>query len=332
MGKPSFWLLTEAREILRYASARALGASAQNDSRSHFLRRLSTAAFAVTLIAGVVAVKAQSAASQAATGQSPSASADRPSFDVASVKANKGGDNRVMMRPQPGGRFTATNVTPAMLINLAYDLKPHQMVGGPDWINSEHFDIEAKADGNPPKEQMNLMMQSLLADRFKLAAHHDTRQLPVYLLVLSKTGKTGPQLTPHTDDSKCPDISAGPPPPPRPGAGPPPIPCGGFFMMNGHMAAQKVTIESLARSLNNFVDRIVLDKTGLSGNFDVDFSFTGTQSPFGGQRGPDAGASDPAAPPSIFTALQEQLGLKLESQTAPVDVLVIDHVERPSEN
>jgi uncharacterized protein (TIGR03435 family) len=264
--------------------------------------------------------------------QTPPGSADRPTFDVASVKPNKSGDGRVMFRPEPGGRCTGSNVTVGMLVNVAYQLKPHQMVGGPAWMDSEHFDVEAKAEGNPPIEQIRLMLQSLLADRFKLVVHHETRQFPVYALVLSKAGKTGPRLLVHSDDTKCADVSAGPPPLPSPGAGLPPAPCGGFFVGNRRLAAQKVTTEMLARTLANFVDRIVVDQTGLSGVFDVDFEFTPLQSPLGVQRGPDASAPDPSAPPSIFTALQEQLGLKLVAQTDPVDVLVIDHVERPSEN
>ena len=99
------------------------------------------------------------------------------------------------------------------------------------------------------------------------------------------------------------------------------------------MAAQKVTMESFAKTLSNFVDRIVVDRSGLSGAFDVDFDFTPLQSPLGVQHGPGVSAPDPSTPPpSIFTALQEQLGLKLESQTEPADVLIIDHVEQPSPN
>ena len=269
---------------------------------------------------------------QAPADQSPPAAADRPTFDVTSVKENKSGDQFIRMLQQPGGRFTATNSTLDRVINIAYQLKPHQLVGGPEWIGSEHFDIEAKAEGNPPMDEMRLMLQSLLADRFKMVAHHETRQFPVYALVLSKAGKTGPRLLVHSDDTKCPDVSAGPPPPPSPGAELPPTPCDGFFVGNRRLAAQKVTMEMLARTLGNFVDRIVVDRTGLSGLFDVDFEFTPLQSPLGVQRGPDASAPDPSAPPSIFTALQEQLGLKLVAQTDPVEVLVIDHVEQPSEN
>ena len=200
------------------------------------------------------------------------------------------------------------------------------------------FDIEAKAGGNVTRDQINLMLQSLLADRFKLAAHQETRPLPVYALVLSKAGKTGPQLQSHGDDSKCADVSGGLPPPPVPGAGAPKVPCGGFIMGGSpagfHMGGQKITMMDLTRTLSNFVDRVVVDRTGLSGTFDLSIDFAPQQAPPGFTPGPgaDAGAADPSGPVSIFTAVQEQLGLKLEPQTGPVDVLVIDHVERPSEN
>jgi uncharacterized protein (TIGR03435 family) len=183
---------------------------------------------------------------------------------------------------------------------------------------------------------MNLMVQSLLADRFRLAVHRETRQLPIYALVVSKPGKTGAQLQPHLNDAKCSDVSSGPLPPPPP-SGALPAPCGGFFMSGSpggfRMAGAKLTMDMLARNFSNFVDRVVVDHTGLSGTFDVSLDFMPTQMPAGFVRGPgDSSASDPAAPPTIFTAVQEQLGLKLEAQTGPVDVVVIDHVEQPSEN
>jgi uncharacterized protein (TIGR03435 family) len=291
---------------------------------------LSVAAYLLPLLA-------QSAAGQAPAVQSPSASADRPSFEVASIKVNKSVGGLAMARFQPGGLYTASNVTTGSIITAAYQLKPHQLVGGPDWdrLLSEHFDIEAKATGNPSKEHENLMLQSLLADRFKLVAHHETRQLPVFALVLAKPGKLGPQLTPHVVDAKCIDITAGPPPlPPGPGQALPAF-CGGVSNIAGagrlHDTGNNVPMDRLVALLNGLVDRPVVDRTGLSGFFDFAFEFTRDLGP-GSQPGATDSAPDPPAPLSIFTALQEQLGLKLESQTLPVDVLVIDHVEEPSPN
>jgi uncharacterized protein (TIGR03435 family) len=267
--------------------------------------------------------------------QTPEATAGQPKFEVTSVKPNKSG-NPLMITDlgKLGGHFTATNYNLRRLIGLAYKLFPGQtqktLFGIPDWIDSEHFDIEAETEGNPTVEQSRLMLQSLLADRFKLVVHHETRQLPVYTLALSKPGRTGPQLKPHLDDANCLDTPGSSPP--GPGERIPSI-CGGFSIsgQSGGLreAGSKISMDMLAATLSDLMDRPVVNLTGLTGLFDVTyeaaFEFRG------GQIVP-ATASDPSGPPSIFTALQEQLGLKLESQTGAVDVLVIDHVERPSEN
>jgi len=285
-------------------------------------------ALAVPLVMGVLAAPRLRA--QAPTGQSAADSADRPAFDVVSVKVNRSGSGLALIAPQAGGLFTATNVTLNNLIITAFHLMPHQLYGLPEWGASEHFDIEARAEGNPTRDQINLMLQPLLEDRFKLAVHHETRQLPVFALVLSKPGKTGPGLLPHSDDTKCPD-PAGPPLPPRSDM---PAPCGGLISMNlfptARISGNKFTMAMLAVRLSGVVDRIVVDRA-LSGVFDMNFTFAPLPPP-GAQVPPGAGASDPSGPPSIFTALQEQLGLKLEPQTGPVDMLVIDHVEEPSPN
>jgi len=250
-----------------------------------------------------------------------------PTFDAVSVKVNKStGVGRVNLT-QPGGHLTASNVSLKFLIIQAYTLARVNFAPSPrgaDWIDSEHFDIEAEAEGNPTVEQKRLMIQSLLANRFKLIMHHETRQLAVYSLVLSKPGKPGPQLRPHTDGTKCVEVPAGQPRPPIiPGAAVVP-PCGGLRVINDDLAGQNVTMDKLAQTLSVLLDRNVVDRTGLSGTFDVTLQF---------QAAPlDTVAVDPTGPPSISTALKEQLGLKLESQTGPVDVLVIDHIEQPSEN
>ena len=168
-----------------------------------------------------------------------------------------------------------------------------------------------------------------------MVTHHETRRLPIYALVLSKSGKTGPQLTPHSGDAKCTDASDGKAlPQPGPGEAMPAY-CGGFFMnpRPGGLreTGNKITMDMLGQFLSQSLDRMVVNRTGLSGAFDFTIEFAPDMGP-GSQPGTTAGASDTSGPPSLFTALQEQLGLKLESQTAPVDVLVIDHVEEPSEN
>jgi uncharacterized protein (TIGR03435 family) len=179
------------------------------------------------------------------------------------------------------------------------------------------------------------MVQSMLEDRFKLVLHHESRQLPIYALALSKVGKTGPQLILHSGEAKCTDPAADRPlQQPGPGEAMPSY-CGGFIMNlrpeDLRESGNKITMAMLAPFLGQSVDRTVVDRTGLTGVFDFTLEFAPELGP-GSQPGSTASAADPPVAPSLFTALQEQLGLKLEPQTGPVDVLVIDHVEEPLPN
>lgn len=298
-----------------------------------------TAAVASLVVTGTARLRAQA----------PGAQAPTPSFEVASVKPNKSGDQRVMLGIQPGGRFTATNVPLRMLIRNAYQLQDFQLVGGPGWLTSDRFDVLAKADGDlpftplgGPPGPVQFMLKNLLAERFKLAVHRETRDLPIYALVLARSdGKTGPQLRPATVD--CTTRFAGrgrdgaPPAPPQPG---PPAPgarpqCG-MRIGPGQLSGGGFPVSQLASMLSGFVQRVVVDRTGLTGNFDIDLTWTPDQLPQGTQGPPPPGAPplppiDPNGP-SIYTALQEQLGLKLDSAKGPVEVLVIDRVEPPTED
>jgi uncharacterized protein (TIGR03435 family) len=209
----------------------------------------------------------------------------------------------------------------------------------PKFVMSDRFDIEAHAGGNPTKDQMRLMMQSLLADRFKLAIHLETRQLPVFALVLDKTGKTGPQLQPYPDGTPCDSSQAtgtG-----AAGGGPPqlvggvfPVICGGYAGMPSsvpgriHVGARNVTIQIIADQfpgLLNTIDRPVYDRTGLTGTYDFSLEFSPEVPPGANFQADQSG-------PTFLEALKDQLGLKLESQTGPVDVYVVDHIEEPSPN
>jgi bla regulator protein blaR1 len=269
-----------------------------------------------------------------------------PTFEVASVKANKSGDKRTMMQAQPGGRLTATNVPLRVLIGNAYRLQDFQLIGGPDWIASERFDIVAKATGDVPPAppggppgSMQFMLQALLADRFKLVVHQETRELAIYALVVARSdGKLGSQLRPSTVDceARVAAIRAGNVHPPNPQSGERPM-CG-IRSSPAKIVAGTYPLSQLANAVSPFVQRKVVDRTGLAGNFDFDLSWTPDLS-----QGSPGGRPFSEPPlvngqvvdlngPSIFTALQEQLGLKLDSQKDPVDVLVIDHVERPTEN
>jgi uncharacterized protein (TIGR03435 family) len=274
--------------------------------------------------------------------QTPAPDASAPAFEVASIKQNKSGDGRVLLG-FPGGRFTATNVPLRALIATAYGtpqaLPNFRILGGPSWMDSDRFDIIAKVPGDiqpgvGPPTQVFLMLRTLLIERFKLMAHNESRELPLYALVLARTdGRLGSQL--RKSDVDCAALfasrrgGAGPlPPPPGPGE----RPACGMFGSPGRIAGGSINMDQLGTLLSRLVNRTVVNKTGLTGNFDVDLTFTPDQ-PLGP---PPPGA--PALPPidpngaSLFTALQEQLGLKLDSQKGPVDVVVIDSVEHPTED
>jgi bla regulator protein BlaR1 len=281
------------------------------------------------------------------------ADSERVSFEVASVKPNKSGERRVMIQGQPGGRFVATNVTVRQLIQTAYRLQEFQLVGAPAWIDDDHFDIVAKAAGDLPAPealgrgasgpmQMQLMLQSLLAERFKLAVHQDARVVSIYALVLAQSdGRLGPQVRRSEVDCQAFAIAArlpggSPPPPPPPPPQPGERPTCGLFGGLGRFAAGGTSMAQLATTLSQQVRRIVVDRTGLTGRFDFDLQWTPEQLP---PRAPGTPADQPLRingadidpnGPSIFTAMQEQLGLKLDSTNGSVDVLVIDGVEQPT--
>ena len=238
-----------------------------------------------------------------------------------------------------GGLFTAANIPLFSYITFAYKVTANEgqvlRVQVPKWVLSERFDIQARSNSNPTKDQMRLMMQSLLADRFKLAIHRETRQLPVFGLVLSKSGKMGPQLQPHPVDSSC---SSVPDSPTASGtvSGGFPLTCGGIQPMQAsvpgrlRIGGRNVTMVLIASSLPIAIDaRPVLDRTGLSGTFDFTLEWTPeANSPLT----PSADFQRDESGPTFLQALQEQLGLKLEAQTGPVDLLVLDHIEQPSAN
>ena len=185
-----------------------------------------------------------------------------------------------MMLNQPGGRYTATNVSVGMLIQNAYRLQSFQLVGGPTWLTVDRFDIVARAGGdlgavvgaqNQDPTPLQLMMRGLLADRFKLAFHHETRELPVYALVLARSDRRlGPQLRATTVDCAALAAARGrgnaPSGPPRPDQRPTCGMSGGL----GNLVAGSATLSQLANALSNFLNRTVLDQTGVTGNFDVD--------------------------------------------------------------
>ncbi len=254
------------------------------------------------------------------------ASAQSLSFEVASVKANKPGTGG-MIGPQAGGRFVMVNGTTRALLDMAFNLPLLEgpIPGAPAWIETERFDIQAKAaDPQASFDQLRLMMQALLKGRFALAAHTEMRPRPVYSLVVLKPGALGPNLRPAAVDCDAlrENIAAGmalpltPPPPTGPVS-----PCT-TRQRNDSLASSGMTMVVLARQLSSSAGRIVQDKTGLDGRFDFDLQFAG----------PVGAANQDPQRPSIFTTLQEQLGLKLEPGVAPIETLVVDRIERPAQD
>jgi uncharacterized protein (TIGR03435 family) len=265
-------------------------------------------------------------------------------FEVASVKPNVSQD-RIVQIGQTGTRFTARGVTLALLIRTAYGVQEFQVIGAPPWAESDRFDVVATmpdmsgapavASGGPSRQL--LMMRALLEERFGLAAHTEKREMPVYALVVArKDGQLGPSLVRSTVDCAALAASRGR------GAAPPPPPAGQLAPCSssvapGAITARSQTMAQLAAALSRLTNtgsslgRLIVDRTGLDGSFDVDLRFTPERVPDFGPGGPPPGtpAIDPNAA-SIFAAMQEQLGLKLEAQRAPVDVVVIDRVEKPT--
>jgi uncharacterized protein (TIGR03435 family) len=251
--------------------------------------------------------------------------AEQPRFDVASVKVSSRGDGIVLLRSQ-NGRVSIQGLSIAGLVQHAYGVQEFQVVGGPDWLDSARFDIQAVypaevAERREPGRE-SLMLRALLEDRFKLAVHKETRQLPVYALVAATSdGSLGPQLTRSTSDCTV----------QRPGSdcagwvGP------GFIRSRGKTMAQIATEFSKLTNTGSSLNRLVVDRTGLEGPFNMELRFTPEFIPPMGPR-PDWLPEIDRNGPSIFAAVQEQLGLKLDAQRGPVEVLVVDRVERPTED
>jgi bla regulator protein BlaR1 len=272
------------------------------------------------------------------------------SFEVASVKpTNRPSPPTFSLDPgnakPAGGRFSASFPLSAF-IEFAYKLQPGEaepaLAKSEKWARSGLFDIEAKAEGNPTKDQMRLMMQSLLAERFKLAIHFETHVVPVFALTLVKPGKTGPKLHPHSAGPPCPDSYALPTPAEITSSKAvfPPV-CGAALSWGKPNAmwlvgGRNITLAYLASSIFSYgrmagdVDKPVVDQTGLKGTFDFTIEYNFKLPPVG-PPGADAQPRDSQGP-TFLEALHKQLGLKFESTKGPQQTLVIDHVERPSEN
>ncbi|HEY4762992.1 MAG TPA: M56 and DUF3738 domain-containing protein [Candidatus Sulfotelmatobacter sp.] len=269
-----------------------------------------------------------------AQSQAQDTSTTAPVYEVASIKSNKSGNNIVRFRIKPDG-LSLIGGTLHMLIENAYDVRYFQITGAPSWFKSEKYDIEAKMDGSLAEElrkirdnqreaQTRRMLQELLADRFQLKLHRDTKELPVYALVIATTGLKLHEATPgdtYPNGFKGPDGGGG----------------AGMMSMAGNggpVRGQGIPMAYLVHFLSQQLGRIVVDKTGLTGKYDFTLQWAPdeNQGPPSGPPGIDNAPPPDSSEPSIFTAIQEQLGLKLESQKGPVEILVIDHAEKPSAN
>jgi uncharacterized protein (TIGR03435 family) len=220
-------------------------------------------------------------------------------FAASSIKPNDSVNSDSSTSFLPGGRFVAKFQTLSRLIINAYRLKDYQLSGGPAWTSSERYDIEAAAENDPNRDDMRVMLQNLLAERFQLRVRREEKDLPVYAL---SVGRNGTKLSQS-----------------------PPRETTGFDVGTGKLTAYGVTMAELADELSRRLDRPVIDKTGIRGRFDFSLQYALIDS----QAKP---VTVDVSLPDILTAIQEQLGLKLESTKAPIEVLVIESAQKPKPN
>lgn len=261
--------------------------------------------------------------------QTPPVSNTQRTFDVASVRGRVERAEFSFVRLQPGGRLVAIDVPLRLLLRFAYGVRDERIVGGPDWMNTERFDIEATTGLDVPPDQVRLMAQNLLRERFGVVVKRELVSVPVFSLRALQGRRTiGPQGRPSSID--CEEVirtarqQGGPPPPPGEsptcGIGGPP----------GRLRGIAVTLSQLAASLESAAGRPVIDATGMVGRFDVELRWT----PF--QQGPEPsrqiGVTSDLDAPALETALREQLGLRLEATQAPIEMLVVQSASRPTPN
>ena len=255
-------------------------------------------------------------------------------FDVVSIKVNRSGDARVLMGGGVRGRYTATNVPLATLIRAAYRLQASQLEGLPDWATSTRFDVVATIPEGPPSPARQLaMLRNMLTDRFKLTSRTAVREQPLYALLTARAdGRLGDKMKVASADCAAINSGRGAGTPPAPGALPP---CG-MMLGPGRMTSSGQAVGGIIGGLNNFVDRLIVDRTALKDFYEFELVWTPEQ--FAGRGGRDGGPIiangfeiDPNGP-GLFTAIQEQLGLKLEPVRGPVEVMVIDRLEQPTED
>jgi uncharacterized protein (TIGR03435 family) len=279
------------------------------------------AVIAESIVAGVLNVPLLRARSSAAQAGSPA-------FEVASVKPNRSREVKQEFSVTANGSFRLTNATVRMLIRMAYRVQDFQILAPPSWTDIDRFDVTARAPGGTTTAAVPQMLRALLQDRFALLAHADMRDMPIYALVVSsRDAALGPRIrrTPSGASAECAAQRANREAPGRSDG----RPCG-ISIAGGTITAGDATFGQLLGLLSPLVGRVAVDKTKLDGTFDYNLSWTLDQFVATGTFGVPSERAIDSNGPSIFTAVQEQLGLKLESTKGPVDVLVIDHVEQPT--
>jgi uncharacterized protein (TIGR03435 family) len=333
------------------SSLKRIEVNMQSKLESRRIVRYITAGMAILTVLVSLSEPPLGRAQSQAGATAPQAQAGAPqSFEVASIKPSAPAENgmfMVMMGNSPGGRWTAKGVTTSILIQQAYDVKDFQISGGPSWLNSERYDIVAKADTpNITREMLKVLLQSLLAERFNLKFHRDTKELPIYALVVGKNGHKlhASEIQPNTQGDAQ---AANPSKPGQTGGGTggavevagAPVKSGSQIRMGrGQLNAQMTPVSAIAAMLAQQLGRPVIDKTDIKGNFDFSLQWTPDETQrgigFGGMEKPATDSPLPSDPtsPSIFTAVQEQLGLRLEATKGPVEILVIDRIEKASGN
>jgi uncharacterized protein (TIGR03435 family) len=255
------------------------------------------------------------------SGVAPSCLRAQPTFEVASLKPNTSGVTTMKFPFPSGGRFNGTNLTLRTLISFAWGVQGFLILNAPSWLNSDRYDIAAKAaTTNPTIDQYHQMLQALLAERFHLAVHRETREVPIYTIAPAKNGGKLEESRPGS----CVEPGAPSPPPGEPA----PVVCGTFFTGPASLDVRRMRMSQIANTLSIVLARPVVDKTGFTGTYDfhIEFSPDGVGLTPGFRPGLEAAPDNTL--PSIFTVLQKQLGLRLESEKGPSEVLFIDHAER----
>ncbi len=249
----------------------------------------------------------------------------RSGFEAASIKPAAPDERATVIAMPPGGRLEIVNMTLKAMIENAYGIQPFQISGGPGWLDADHYNISAKAGFAMKREEVLLRLQSLLADRFGLVIRREVKQLPVYALVMArKDGKPGPRLI-ESKQGACIE-----PDPANPFAVDQERLCGNFELGPEGVTLVSAPIATLSPLLSRVLGRTVLDKTGLTKNFDISIEWTRDQA-IAMQPPPNGGPPDSAGP-SIFTVFREQLGLAFRAQKGPVEIFEIERAQKPSGN